>query len=75
MGAQEGDLEAAVEAAMSDSGGGFIVNASRGVLYAGRGDDYPEAARNEAIRIQSRINVMREAALAGGTSGGRISGQ
>jgi len=75
VGAQEGDLEAAVQAAMNDSGGGFIVNASRGVLYAGRGDDYPEAARNEAIRIRSRINVMREAALAGGTGGGRNPGQ
>ncbi|MCH8815810.1 MAG: orotidine-5'-phosphate decarboxylase [Chloroflexi bacterium] len=74
VGAQEGDLEATVEAAMSDSGGGFIVNASRGVLYAGRGDHYAKAARNEALKIRGRINVMREAALAGG-NGRRSSGQ
>ena len=74
VGAQAGDLEATVEAAMDDSGGGFIVNASRGVLYAGRGDDYAEAARNEALKIRGRINVMREASLAGGTAG-RSSGQ
>ena len=74
VGAQAGDLEATVEAAMNDSGGGFIVNASRGVLYAGRGDDYAEAARNEALKIRGRINVMREASLAGGTAG-RSSGQ
>lgn len=74
VGAQAGDLEATVEAAMNESGGGFIVNASRGVLYAGRGDDYAEAARNEALKIRGRINVMREAALAGG-KGGRSSGR
>lgn len=64
VGAQEGDLEAAVQAAMNDRGEGFIVSASRGVLYAGRGDDYAEAARREAQRIRGRINVMREAVLA-----------
>jgi orotidine-5'-phosphate decarboxylase len=74
VGAQAGDLEATVEAAMNDAGGGFIVNASRGVLYAGRGDDYAEAARNEALKIRGRINVMREAALARGTAG-RSPGQ
>ena len=74
VGAQAGDLEATVEAAMNDSGGGFIVNASRGVLYAGRGDDYAESARNEALKIRGRINVMREAALARGTAG-RSPGQ
>lgn len=64
VGAQEGDLEAAVQAAMNDDGEGFIVSASRGVLYAGRGDDYADAARREALRIRGRINVMREAVLA-----------
>lgn len=64
VGAQEGDLEAAVQAAMNDSGEGFIVSASRSVLYAGKGDDYAEAARREALHIRGRINVMREAVLA-----------
>lgn len=64
VGAQEGDVEAAVQAAVNDRGEGFIVSASRGVLYAGRGDDYADAARREAQRIRGRINVMREAVLA-----------
>lgn len=64
VGAQEGDLEAAVQAAMNDRGEGFIVSASRSVLYAGRGDDYAEAARREAQKIRGRVNVMREAVLA-----------
>lgn len=64
VGAQEGDLEAAVQSALNDEGEGIIVAVSRGVLYAGRGDDYAEAARREALKIRSRINVMREAVLA-----------
>jgi len=63
VGAQEGDLEAAVEAAMDANGAGFILNASRGVLYASRGDDYPNGARKAAQNLRNRINLMREAAL------------
>jgi orotidine-5'-phosphate decarboxylase len=66
VGAQQGALEAAVQAAMDATCGGFIVNASRGVTYASRSDDYPAAARREAQRLRNRINVMREAALARG---------
>ncbi len=66
VGAQQGELEAAVHAAMDTQASGFIVNASRGVTYASRGDDYAAAARKEAQRLRNRINVMREAALARG---------
>ena len=65
-GAQQGALEAAVHAAIDANGGGFLINASRGVTYASRGDDYAAAARKEAQRLRNRINVMREAALARG---------
>jgi len=64
VGAQEGDLEAAVQAAMNTQGGGFILNASRAVLYAAKDDGYAKAARKAAQRLRSRINLMREAALA-----------
>jgi orotidine-5'-phosphate decarboxylase len=66
VGAQQGALEAATHAAMDANGGGFLINASRGVTYASRGDDYAAAARKEAQRLRNRINVMREAALARG---------
>jgi orotidine-5'-phosphate decarboxylase len=66
VGAQQGALEAATQAAMDAEAGGFLVNASRGVLYASRGDDYAAAARKEAQRLRNRINVMRQAALARG---------
>jgi orotidine-5'-phosphate decarboxylase len=64
VGAQEGDLEGAVQAAMDETGGGFILNTSRAVLYASRGDDYAKASRKIAKTLRNRINLMREAALA-----------
>ena len=74
IGAQEGDLEAAVQAAMDERGENFIINISRGVLYAGNGDDYAAAARKAAQKLRNRINLMREAALAR-RPGGRPSGR
>ena len=66
VGAQQGAVEDAAAAAMDGECGGFLINASRGVTYASRGDDYAEAARKEARLLRNRINVMREAALARG---------
>lgn len=66
VGAQEGELESAVHAAMDSEASGFLINASRGITYASRGDDYAAAARKEAQRLRNRINVMRQAALARG---------
>lgn len=65
IGAQGGDLEGAVEAAMDEEGGGFIINVSRQVLYASRGEDYAQAARRAAQDLRERINRQREAVLAG----------
>src|SRR5438132_448978 len=64
VGAQEGDLEAAVQAALNTAGGGFLLNASRAVLYPSTDDGYAKSARKAAQRLRNRINVMREAALA-----------
>jgi orotidine-5'-phosphate decarboxylase len=64
VGSQEGDLEAAVQSAMDDDAGGFLINTSRSVLYASKGDDYAKAARKEAQRLRGRINLMREAVQA-----------
>ena len=59
VGAQAGDLEAAVQAAVDAEGGGILVNASRGVLYAGTDGDYASAARAEAARLRDAINAAR----------------
>jgi orotidine-5'-phosphate decarboxylase len=56
VGAQGGDIEASVRAAANDRPDrGFIINASRSILYASGGDDYLTAARHEAERLRSAI--------------------
>lgn len=59
IGAQQGDIDAAVRAGIDARGGGILVNASRGVLYAGRGTDFAQAARDEAMRLRAAINAAR----------------
>jgi len=59
VGAQSGDLEQAVRAAVDASGEGAIVNASRSVLYASAGADWQQAARSEAERLRSAIDAAR----------------
>src|SRR5205807_9056592 len=48
VGAQAGDLERSVQAAVDIHGGGALVNASRSVLYASGESDWQTAARTEA---------------------------
>ena len=66
VGAQAGDLEAAVQAGIDGNGGNLIVNASRGVLYAKpvESADRPpwaEGARIAAIELRDAINAARGA--------------
>ena len=62
VGAQQGDLPAAVRATIDAAGGGALINASRAVLYAGEGgDDYAGAARSAAGALRDAINATRGA--------------
>lgn len=60
VGAQGGDLEAAVRYGTDERGRLAIINSSRQVLYASRGEDFPQAARREAIRLRDEINRILE---------------
>jgi orotidine-5'-phosphate decarboxylase len=62
VGAQAGDLERSVRAAVDSQGRGALVNASRSLLYASRGDDWQTAARAEAERMRTAINAARASA-------------
>jgi orotidine-5'-phosphate decarboxylase len=62
VGAQAGDLDRSVRAALDSQGGGALVNASRSVLYASRGADWQAAARAEAERMRTAINAARASA-------------
>jgi len=61
IGAQKGDLEKAVEAAIHiDLKTGkkslpAIFNSSRGIIYASEGEDFAEAARQKAIEMNDEI--------------------
>lgn len=59
VGAQAGDLERSVQAALDNRGGGALVNVSRSLLYASKGSDWQSAARAEAERVRSAINTAR----------------
>jgi len=63
VGAQGGDAAATVRAGWRGQGGvttaPVIVNSSRAVLYAGRGNDYAERAREVALATRAELNAAR----------------
>jgi orotidine-5'-phosphate decarboxylase len=59
IGAQGGDLEAAVRAGVDARGEKAIISASRSVLFAGSGPDFAHAATREAQRLRDAINKAR----------------
>jgi orotidine-5'-phosphate decarboxylase len=62
VGAQAGELESSVRAALDANGAGALVSASRSVLYAGRDADWQAASRGEAMRLREAINAARSGA-------------
>lgn len=65
VGAQGGDAAATVRAALPQPDSGpIVVNSSRGILYAGSGSDFDQAARNAAQQLRDRLNAATPAAAA-----------
>jgi orotidine-5'-phosphate decarboxylase len=62
IGAQGGDLASAVSYGVDAHGEKAIMNVSRQVLFASKGDDFAQAARNIAERIRNQINDYRNKA-------------
>lgn len=63
VGAQGGDLRAVLEAGLTSSGG-LLINNSRGILYASKGEDAIPAARRAALQMrQSMEAVLRAKAV------------
>lgn len=54
VGAQGGDLNAVLDAGMN-ADGGLLINSSRNILYAGKGEDAIPAARRAAQELQSSM--------------------
>lgn len=64
VGAQGGDVNLAVRSGMTKSGGGLVINSSRGILYAGSGpsdssDAFAAAARHATLELRAAINAAR----------------
>jgi len=60
VGAQGGDLEAAVRQGTDSRGRAALINSSRGVIYASGGADFAEAAAREANKLRESINEVLE---------------
>jgi orotidine-5'-phosphate decarboxylase len=65
VGAQGGDAVATVKAGLRVSGGQttgpIIVNSSRAILYASKGDDFAEAARRVALQTRETLQAAKAA--------------
>ncbi len=62
IGAQGGDLASAVSHGVDAQGEKAIINVSRQILYASKGKDFAQTARNVAKRIRDQINDYRNKA-------------
>lgn len=63
VGAQGGDLAAALRAALDARGGGVLPSASRSVLYAGSGTDFDQAAAGALAALRRQANDARRAGV------------
>jgi orotidine-5'-phosphate decarboxylase len=59
VGAQGGDVAAAVRAGRTADGLGLVLNSSRGIIYAGNAEDFADAAREAARKLRDEINLYR----------------
>ena len=59
VGAQGGDVEKVVKFGCTADKCGIIVNSSRGIIYASKGEDYAEAAGKAALELRDQINSFR----------------
>ena len=59
VGAQGGDVRSAVRYGCASDGMMAIINASRSIIYASRGEDFARAAREAALALRDEMNVHR----------------
>ncbi|MFK7923285.1 MAG: orotidine-5'-phosphate decarboxylase [Bacteroidia bacterium] len=57
IGAQGGDLEAVCQHGQSDKGG-LLINSSRGIIFAGQGEDFAEQAGIAARNLQAQMKGL-----------------
>ena len=57
VGAQGGELSEVCKYGMTKDCG-LLVNSSRGIIYAGNDENFAEAARNSALKIQKEMGIL-----------------
>lgn len=57
VGAQGGDLEKVLQMGLNKKGLGLVINSSRGIIYAGQGQDFQQKAR---LAAESMVLEMRK---------------
>ena len=55
VGAQGGSLEEVCKNGFVEGEAGLLINASRSIIYASKGEDFAEAAAAEARRMQQQM--------------------
>jgi orotidine-5'-phosphate decarboxylase len=58
IGAQGGDVAAALQAGRDARGQGLLLNSSRAILYAGSGEDFAAAARQAALEAVAQFRAV-----------------
>jgi orotidine-5'-phosphate decarboxylase len=59
IGTQGGSVADTLQASLNADGNGVLINSSREILYASRGNDFVDAARTAALRLRDDINKYR----------------
>jgi orotidine-5'-phosphate decarboxylase len=59
VGAQGGDVKAVLDNGLRSDGLGLVINSSRGIIYASKGDDFAQAARAATMALRDEINSFR----------------
>jgi len=59
VGAQGGDVAAAVRSGRTKDGLGLVLNSSRGIIYAGGGENFADAAGAATLQLRDQINQHR----------------
>jgi orotidine-5'-phosphate decarboxylase len=57
IGAQGGNLQDVCTYGLNKEVG-LLINSSRGIIYAGKGDDFAEKAKEKAIELQQEMEVI-----------------
>jgi len=62
IGAQQGNMQAMLEAGLTADGKGLIINSSREIIFASNQPDFAEAARQKTLDARETINKYRGSA-------------